>query len=51
MIKRVLNLEVLTQHSTGCTYKLHVLMETIATPTHSCRITIISEANARIYSI
>lgn len=43
MIKRVLNLKALTHHSPGSTYKLHVLMETMATLTHTYRITIISK--------
>lgn len=48
MIKRVLNLKALTQHSIGHSYKLHVLMETIATLTYTYRIAIMSEASARI---
>lgn len=34
MIKKVLNPKALTQHSTGWTYKLHMLMETMAALTH-----------------
>lgn len=34
MIKRVRNSKVVTQHSTGCTYKLHSLMKAMAT--HTC---------------
>lgn len=51
MIKRVLNLKVLTQHSTGSTYKLHVLMETMATLTHIYRITIISKRQVQEYNL
>lgn len=50
MIKKVLNLKVLTQHTAGCTYKLHVLMETIATLTHICRI-IVESGQVQEYNL
>jgi len=34
MIKSVLNSKVLTQHNTGYTYKLYVLIQTMTVHTH-----------------